>query len=280
MPMAYHTNTALQNCAFCHILLACIVSQRQHQKSRSTGHGNAWTRPDSTGADEAPASEADADEKTRRQHQRQSRPEIKARSGTPEEPKPARRQQRHDRQQAASTRRAAEIEPEPESQKRGTVGHEQRQTETERRRENDIKTPLFSPSHRTPSRSTARASPAPADTDSSRNAAFFGSAFVEYAELTEINANFAICIGGVGLHFHDFSNAKNLALYPLLHASIFFTKHHLSNTLFINDIFPYKYKYLLLQTCLRKNALINAGSSSLDQHTKIHFYNFMLRNMP
>lgn len=135
MPLAYHTNTALQNCAFCHILLACIVSQRQHQKSRSTGHGNAWTRPDSTGADEAPASEADADEKTRRQHQRQSRPEIKARSGMPEEPKPARRQQRHDRQQTASTRRAAEIEPEPESQKRGTVGHEQRQTETERRRE-------------------------------------------------------------------------------------------------------------------------------------------------
>lgn len=133
MPLAYHTNTALQNCAFCHILLACIVSQRQHQKSRSTGHGNAWTRPDSTGADEAPASEADADEKTRRQHQRQSRPEIKARSGTPEEPKPARRQQRHDRQQTASTRRAAEIEPEPESQKRGTVGHE-RQTETEKQR--------------------------------------------------------------------------------------------------------------------------------------------------
>lgn len=133
--MAYHTNIALQNCAFCHILLACIVSQRQPQKSRSTGHGNAWTRPDSTGADEAPASEADADEKTRRQHQRQSRPEIKARSGTPEEPEPepAQRQQRHDRQQTASPRRAAEIEPEPESQKRGTVGHEQRQTETERR---------------------------------------------------------------------------------------------------------------------------------------------------
>lgn len=134
MLLAYHTNTALQNCVFCHILLACIVSQRQHQKSRSTGHGNAWTRPDSTGADEAPVSEADADEKTRRQHQRQSRPEIKARSGTPEEPKPARRQQRHDRQQTASTRRAADIEPEPESQKRGTVGHE-RQTETEKQRE-------------------------------------------------------------------------------------------------------------------------------------------------
>ena len=132
--MAYHTNTALQNCAFCHTLLACIVSQSKPQKSRSTGHGNAWTRSDSTGADEAPTPEADTDKETRRQHQRQSRPEIKARSGTPEEPEPARRQRRHYSQQTASPRRAAEIEPEPESQKRGTVDHE-RQTETERQKE-------------------------------------------------------------------------------------------------------------------------------------------------
>lgn len=170
---------------------------------------------------------------TRRQHQRQSRPEIKPRSGTPEEPEPAR---------SSSGDKTASRQPAPpkpqrssqsqKSQKRGTVDHERRRTETERRRaekererrENDSKTPLFSPSHRTPSRSTASTSPAPADTDSRRNAAFFGSAFVEYAELTEINAYFAICIGGVGLHFHALSNAKNLALYPLLHASIFFTK--------------------------------------------------------
>lgn len=170
---------------------------------------------------------------TRRQHQRQSLPEIKPRSGTPEEPEPARRQQRRqDRQQTPSHTRAAEIEPEPESQKRGTVDHGRRRTETERRRaekemerrENDSKTPLFSPSHRTPSRSTARASPAPADMNGSRNAAFFGSAFVEYAELTEINGSFDHTEGGDGSHFHDFTNAKNLALYPLLHASIFFTK--------------------------------------------------------
>lgn len=176
---------------------------------------------------------------TRRQHQRQSRPEIKPRSGTPEEPEPARqRRRRQDRQQTPSPTRAAEIETEPESQKRGTVDHERRRRQREgkerkeerERRENDSKTPLFFPSHRTPSRSTARASPAPADTDSRRNAAFFGSAFVEYAELTEINAYFAICIGGVGLHFHALSNAKNLALYPLLHASIFFTKTITSKT--------------------------------------------------
>lgn len=157
---------------------------------------------------------------------------------------------------------------------------EERREKERERRENDSKTPLFSPSHRTPSRSTARASPAPADTDSSRNAAFFGSAFVEYAELTEINAYFAICIGGDSLYFFDLSNAKNLALYPLLHASIFFTKHSLSNTPFINDIFPYTNKYLLLQTSLRKNVLINAGSSLSEQHVKIHFHNFILRNTP
>lgn len=160
-------------------------------------------------------------------------PEIKPRSETPEEPEPARRQQRkQDRQQTLSPTRAAEIEPEPESQKRGTVDHERRRRQREgkerkeerERRENDSKTPLFSPSHRTPSRSTTRASPAPTDTDSSRNAAFFGSAFVEYAELTEINASFDHTEGGDGSYFHDLTNAKNLALYPLLHASIFFTK--------------------------------------------------------
>lgn len=228
MPLAYHTNTPFQNCAFCYILLACIVSQpsptraaaldtlRQHRSGRSTSpRSDTRTkgRGDSTSGRAAP--------------------EIKPRSETPEEPEPAQRQQRkQDRQQTPSPTRAAEIEPEPESQKRGTVVHERRRRQREgkerkeerERRENDSKTPLFSPSHRTPSRSTTRASPAPTDTDSSRNAAFFGSAFVEYAELTEINAYFAICIGGVGLHFHALSNAKNLALYPLLHASIFFTK--------------------------------------------------------
>lgn len=131
-----------------------------------------------------------------------------------------------------SPTRAAEIEPEPESQKRGTVDHERRRRQREgkerkeerERRENDNKTPLFSPSHRTPSRLTTRASPAPTDTDSSRNAAFFGSAFVEYAESTEINTSFDHTEGGDGSYFHDLTNAKNLALYPLLHASIFFTE--------------------------------------------------------
>lgn len=234
MLLTYHTNTALQNCAICYILLACIVSQP------STGRApQHWTRErldtlrQHRSGRSASRRSGDRRRETRRQHQRQSRPEIKPRSGTPEEPEPARqRRRRQDRQQTPSPTRAAEIEPEPESQKRGTVDHGRRRTETERRRaekererrENDSKTPLFSPSHRTPSRSTARASPAPADMNGSRNAAFFGSAFVEYAELTEINAYFAICIGGVGLHFHALSNAKNLALYPLLHASIFFTK--------------------------------------------------------
>lgn len=133
MLIAYHTNTALQNCTFCYILLACIVSQRQPQKSRSTGHGNAWTRPDSTGADEAPAPETDADEETRRHSPsgsaaQRSKPEAERQKS---QSQPTAAETRPPTE--ASPRRAAEIEPEPESQKRGTVDHEQRQTETERR---------------------------------------------------------------------------------------------------------------------------------------------------
>ena len=206
----------------------------QPHQSRSTGHGNAWTRSDSTGADEAPAPET-----THGRKDTETAPAAEPPQRSSPEAKRQKSQSQHDgssgdktAQQTLSPTRAAEIEPEPESQKRGTVDHERRRRQREgkerkeerERRENDSKTPLFSPSHRTPSRSTTRASPAPTDTDSSRNAAFFGSAFVEYAESTEINASFDHTEGGDGSYFHDLANAKNLALYPLLHASIFFTE--------------------------------------------------------
>lgn len=188
--------------------------------------------------------------KRRRQHQRQSRPEIKARSGTTGEPEPARQQQRHDRQQTASPRRAAEIEPEPESQKRGTVDHERRRRQREgkerkeerERRENDSKTPLFFPSHRTPSRSTARASPAPADTDSRRNAAFFGSAFVEYAELTEINASFDHTKDGGRFTFSRLQQRQKFGFVPssprlyLFHQTIISQTHRSSTIYFLTNI--------------------------------------------
>lgn len=205
----------------------------QPHQSRSTGHGNAWTRSDSTGADEAPAPEAthgrkDAETAPAAEPPQRSSPEAKRQKS----------QSQHDGSSGDKTasRHPATAEPQrssqSQSQKRGTVDHERRRRQREgkerkeerERRENDSKTPLFSPSHRTPSRSTARASPAPADMDSSRNAAFFGSAFVEYAESTEINASFDHTEGGDGSYFHDLTNAKNLALYPLLHASIFFTE--------------------------------------------------------
>lgn len=206
----------------------------QPHQSRSTGHGNAWTRSDSTGADEAPAPEA-----THGRKDTETAPAAEQPQRSSPEAKRQKSQSQHDgssgdktAQQTPSPTRAAKIEPEPESQKRGTVDHERRRRQREgkerkeerERRKNDGKTLLFSPSHRTPSRSTARASPAPADMDSSRNAAFFGSAFVEYAESTEINASFDHTEGGDGSYFHDLTNAKNLALYPLLHASIFFTE--------------------------------------------------------
>lgn len=136
------------------------------------------------------------------------------------------------------------------SQKRGTVDHERRRAETERRRaekererrENDSKTPLFSPSHRTPSRSTARASPAPADMNGSRNAAFFDSAFVEYAELTEINAYFAICIGGGWFTFSRPQQRQKFGFVPsspclyLFHQTIILQTHRSSTTYFLTNI--------------------------------------------
>lgn len=225
---------ALSKLCIRYILLACIIYQAQPHQSHSTGHGNAWTRSDSTGADEAPAPEA-----THGRKDTETAPAAEPPQRSSPEAKRQKSQSQHDgsngdktAQQTLSPTRAAEIEPEPESQKRDTVDHERRRRQREgkerkeerERRENDSKTPLFSPSHRTPSRSTTRASPAPTDTDSSRNAAFFGSAFVEYAESTEINASFDHTEGGDGSYFHDLTNAKNLALYPLLHASIFFTE--------------------------------------------------------
>lgn len=290
MPLAYHTNTPFQNCAFCYILLACIIYQAQPHQSRSTGHGNAWTRSDSTGADEAPAPEA-----THGRKDTETAPAAEPPQRSSPEAKRQKSQSQHDgssgdktAQQTLSPTRAAEIEPEPESQKRGTVDHERRRRQREgkerkeerERRENDSKTPLFSPSHRTPSRSTTRASPAPTDTDSSRNAAFFGSAFVEYAESTEINAVLTIRKAGT-VHIFTTSPTPKIWLCTLFSTPLSFSpNHHLTNTPFINDIFPYKYKYPLLQTSLRKNALINAYSSSSWQHAKIHFHIFMLRNTP
>lgn len=263
----------------------------QPHQSRSTGHGNAWTHSDSTGADETPAPETETDGETRRQRQRQSRPEIKARSRTPEEPEPARRQQRRqDRQQTPSPTRAAEIETETESQKRGTVDHGRRRTETEReeerieereRRENDSKTTLFSPSHRTPSRSTARASPAPADMESRRNAAFFRFCFCGVCGTNGDQRLFCYLHRGGWVYIFTPSATPKIWLCTLFSTPLSFSpNHHLPNTPFINDIFPYKYKYPLLQSSLRKNALINAVSSSSELHTKIYFHNFLLRNMP
>ena len=237
MPLAYYTNTPFQNCAFCYILLACIVSQPSPTRAAALDTGT-------------PGHAQTAPERTKHQHSSghgRRDTETTPAAEPPQRSKPAAERQKsqsqHDgssgdktAQQTPSPTRAAEIEPEPESQKRGTVDHERRRRQREgkerkeerkeerERRENDSKTLLFSPSHRTPSRSTARASQAPTDTDSSRNAAFFGSAFVEYAESTEINASFDHTEGGDSSYFHDLTNDKNFALYPLLHPSIFFTK--------------------------------------------------------
>lgn len=136
MLLAHHTNTALQNCALCHILLACIVSQRQPHQSRSTGHGNAWTRPDSTRADEAPApkrrqTERDTEtaptaEPPRDQAQKRTRQKNQSQHGSSSGDKTASRQPAPPKPQRSSQSQ--------KSQKRGTVDHERRRAETESRR--------------------------------------------------------------------------------------------------------------------------------------------------
>lgn len=262
----------------------------QPHQSRSTGHGNAWTRSDSTGADEAPAPEA-----THGRKDTETAPAAEPPQRSSPEAKRQKSQSQHDgssgdktAQQTLSPTRAAEIEPEPESQKRGTVDHERRRRQREgkerkeerERRENGSKTPLFSPSHRTPSRSTTRASPAPTDTDGSKTPPF--SVLLLWSMRNQRRSTPVLTIRKAGtVHIFTTSPTPKIWLCTLFSTPLSFSpNHHLTNTPFINDIFPYKYKYPLLQTSLRKNALINAYSSSSWQHAKIHFHIFMLRNTP
>ena len=261
---------------------------KPHQ-SRSTGHGNAWTRSDSTRADEAPAQKRTRTKRHGDNTSGRAAPEIKPRSETPEEPEPARqRRLRQDRQQTPSPTRAAEIEPEPESQKRGTVDHERRRTETERRRaekererrENDSKTPLFSPSHRTPADQPPEPAPHRQTWTAAKTPPF--SVLLLWSMRNQRRSTPVLTIRKAGtVHIFTTSPTPKIWLCTLFSTPLSFSpSHHLTNTPFINDIFPYKYKYPMLQSSLRKNALINTGSSSSELHTKTPFHNFLLRNMP
>lgn len=291
MPLAYYTNTPFQNCAFCYILLVCIVSKAQPHQSRSTGHGNAWTRSDSTGADEAPAPEA-----THGRKDTETAPAAEPPQRSSPEAKRQKSQSQHDgssgdktAQQTLSPTRAAEIEPEPESQKRGTVDHERRrrQREGKERKEergNEEKTTVkrrFSP------RLTERPAdqpPEPAQPQQTRTAAETPpfSVLLLWSMRNQRRSTPVLTIRKAGtVHIFTTSPTPKIWLCTLFSTPLSFSpNHHLTNTPFINDIFPYKYKYPLLQTSLRKNALINADSSSSWQHTKIPFHNFLLRNTP
>lgn len=225
-----------------------------------------------------------APERTKRQHQKRTRTKrhgdsASGRAAQRSSPEAERQksQSQHDSSSGDKTASRQPAPPKPQrssqsqkSQKRGTVDHERRRAETEsrraekerERRENDSKTPLFSPSHRTPSRSTARASPAPADTDSRRNAAF--SVLLLWSMRNQRRSTPVLTIRKAGtVHIFTTSSTPKIWLCTLFSMPLSFSpNHHLTNTPFINDIFPYKYKYPLLQSSLRKNALINADSSS------------------
>lgn len=263
----------------------------QPHQSRSTGHGNAWTRSDSTGADEAPAPEA-----THGRKDTETAPAAEPPQRSSPEAKRQKSQSQHDgssgdktAQQTLSPTRAAEIEPEPESQKRGTVDHERRrrQREGKERKEergNEEKTTVkrcFSP------RLTERPAdqpPEPAKHRQTRTAAETPpfSVLLLWSMRNQRRSTPVLTIRKAGtVHIFTTSPTPKIWLCTLFSTPLSFSpNHHLTNTPFINDIFPYKYKYPLLQTSLRKNALINAYSSSSWQNAKIHFHIFMLRNTP
>lgn len=262
----------------------------QPHQSRSTGHGNAWTRSDSTGADEAPAPEA-----THGRKDTETAPAAEPPQRSSPEAKRQKSQSQHDgssgdktAQQTLSPTRAAEIEPEPESQKRGTVDHERRRRQREKRgkkRGNEEKTTAkrrFSP------RLTERPAdqpPEPAQHRQTRTAAAetpLFSVLLLWSMRNQRRSTPVLTIRKAGtVHIFTTSPTPKIWLCTLFSTPLSFSpNHHLTNTPFINDIFPYKYKYPLLQTSLRKNALINAYSSSSWQHAKIHFHIFMLRNTP
>lgn len=191
-------------------------------------------------------------------------------------------------QQTPSPTRAAKIEPEPESQKRGTVDHERRRRQREgkerKKRGNEEKTTVkrrFSP------RLTERPAdqpPEPAQHRQTRTAAETPpfSVLLLWSMRNQRRSTPVLTIRKAGtVHIFTTSPTPKIWLCTLFSTPLSFSpNHHLTNTPFINDIFPYKYKYPLLQSSLRKNALINAYSSSSWQHAKIHFHIFMLRNTP
>ncbi|EHO34149.1 hypothetical protein HMPREF0995_01956 [Lachnospiraceae bacterium 7_1_58FAA] len=278
MPLAYHTNTPFQNCAFCYILLACIVSQPSPTRAAALDTGT-------------PGHAQTAPERTKRQPQKrhtdrkdtETAPAAEPPQRSSPEAKRQKSQSQHDgssgdktAQQTLSPTRAAEIEPEPESQKRGTVDHEKRGNEektTVKRR--------FSP------RLTERPAdqpPEPAQHRQTRTAAETPPFSVPllWSMRNQRRSTPVLTIRKAGtVHIFTTSPTPKIWLCTLFSTPLSFSpNHHLTNTPFINDIFPYKYKYPLLQTSLRKNALINAYSSSSWQHAKIHFHIFMLRNTP
>lgn len=202
---------------------------RQHRSGRSTSGRSGRARRDTETAPTAEPPRDQAQKRTRKKSQSQhdSSSGDKTASRQPAPPEPQRSSQSQ------------------KSQKRGTVDHERRRAETERRRaekererrENDSKTPLFSPSHRTPSRSTARASQAPADTDSRRNAAF--SVLLLWSMRNQRRSTPVLTIRKAGtVHIFTTSPTPKIWLCTLFSTPLSFSpNHHLQNAPFINDIF-------------------------------------------
>lgn len=199
-------------------------------------------------------------------------PEIKPRSETPEEPEPARRQQRR-QDRPADTKphqsrrdRARAREPEARHCKTMSGDGDREKGKRGKKRGNEEKTTVkrrFSP------RLTERPAdqpPEPAQHRQTRTAAETPpfSVLLLWSMRNQRRSTPVLTIRKAGtVHIFTTSPTPKIWLCTLFSMPLSFSpNHHLTNTPFINDIFPYKYKYPLLQSSLRKNALINADSSS------------------
>ena len=203
---------------------------RQHRSGRSTSGRSGRARRDT---ETAPAAEPPRDQSQKRNARRARASTTAATETRP----PADTQPHQSRRDRARAREPEARHCRPRTETGRDREREEERKEERERRENDSKTPLFSPSHRTPSRSTARASPAPADTDSRRNAAF--SVLLLWSMRNQRRSAPVLTIRKAGtVHIFTTSPTPKIWLCTLFSTPLSFSpNHHLQNAPFINDIF-------------------------------------------
>ena len=191
-----------------------LDTPRQHRSGRSASIRSGRGRKD---AKTAPAAEPPRNQSQKRNDRRARASTTAAETRPPADSQP--QKSRRDRARAR--------EPEARHCRPRETDGDRKTKREEKKRGNEEKTTVkrrFSP------RLTERPAdqpPEPAQHRQTRTAAetpLFRFCFCGVCGINGDQRQFDHTEGGDGSYFHDLTNAKNLALYPLLHASIFFTK--------------------------------------------------------